>query len=298
MFLDPIVTNTESDYKSVCDRMRKSINDERASEVSGLKRFLPFNQVYFDSLSYEDQREYSICHKHELAMFQLGHKKCYKCLSVSLMKNYSQCKNDSNLFLCSECKQKDDTVFYQKDCNRLLPVWYDESGAVQFELPTELKDLRLGEQLLIQRFSCYVPLVHIRNGVMGLKGHCCCFKQEISEICNSLPRTNVNAVKVVKSIRDSLGNNMTKAFFIRREKVMDALKWLKKYHKWYREDPNLVIDENNLQWMNGADECELRDLHVIDDDSSPDQEDPPNGLSSDLFNDEMICGDQSSFGTF
>lgn len=32
---------------------------------------------------------------------------------------------------------------------------------------------------------------------------------------------------------------------------------MKKYHKWYRDDPDLVIDESNLPWMGDREECDL-----------------------------------------
>jgi hypothetical protein len=287
VFLDPLKTSNQSDYDNVVNRLHKLVKDERDAEVSGSKRFLPFNERYFNTLPYSAQKEYACCHTHDLEMYQLEHLKCSKCLSVSLMKKFSETRGSIGEFVCSECKQKNESFFFERGCNRLLPVWYDDLGTVQFELPSELRDLRLGEQLLIQRFSCYVPLVHIRNGMMGLKGHCCCFKQEISEVCNSLPRTNVSAVKVVKGLRDELGQTTTDAFFVRRNKVMDALKWLKKHHKWYREDPNLVINEDNLSWMNGEDECELRGVHVIADNSD---EGSSHGISSELYEADQSIG--------
>jgi hypothetical protein len=289
VFLDPLLAGSESDYVSVCDRLEVMITNECMAESAGSKRFLPLNETYFNKLSCSEQEEYAICHNHELAMFQLEHKRCHKCLSVSLMKNYSDCRGGDGVNVCSDCKQKKESAYYKIGCNRLLPVWFDDDGTVQFELPDELKDLRLGEQLLIQRFSCFVPLVHIKNGTMGIKGHCCCFKQELADVCNDLPRTKVNAVKVIKAIRHELGNPITKSYYIRRDKVMNALKWLKKYHKWYREDPDLVISESNLDWMNGADECELVDIHTIVDSSCDDRiRENPHGSPSDMFVDDCI----------
>jgi hypothetical protein len=283
VFLDPLLTKSLVDYNSVIDRMKRLIAIEKEAECSGAKRFLPLNESYFTSLSDKGKMEYAVCHSHELKMLQLQHKQCKMCHSVSITKAHTECRVNPGTFVCIDCKQKSESVYYRKDCNKLLPVWYDDNGDVQFELPDDLRDLRLGEQLLIQRFSCFVPLVHIRNGMMGLKGHCCCFKQEISDVCNSLPRTKVNAVKVIKSIRDVQGAGFSQAFYVRRNKVMGALIWLKKYHKWYREDPDLVINESNLDWMNGAEECELPGLHIIDDDNSFIDSDNINGTSSDIY---------------
>ena len=38
---------------------------------------------------------------------------------------------------------------------------------------------------------------------------------------------------------------------------MDALNWLKKYNILYRDNTDLIIDEDNLSWMGGKDEMEL-----------------------------------------
>ena len=31
----------------------------------------------------------------------------------------------------------------------------------------------------------------------------------------------------------------------------DALRWLKRYHKLYRDDNDVIINRSNLDWMNG-----------------------------------------------
>jgi hypothetical protein len=181
-------------------------------------------------------------------------------MSVSIVKDYTQNRTASEVpvYTCSECKNRNNNDFFFKEgCNKLLPVWYDDNHTVHYEQPHELKILRLGEQLLIQRFSVFVPVIHIRNGIMGLKGHCCCFSQDVSEVANSLPRTSANVVVVTKGTVDKSGNALQQSFSIRKDVVMNALRWLKKYHKWYRDDPDLVINEDNLSWMNGRDEADM-----------------------------------------
>jgi len=95
--------------------------------------------------------------------------------------------------------------------------------------------------------------------MMGLHGHCVCFRQDIVEICNSLPRTRVNAIKIVKTYKnmDSVGIQDFDVFVIRRDVVLKALRWLKRFHKWYRDDPDLVIQEENLDWMGGKQTASL-----------------------------------------
>jgi hypothetical protein len=138
----------------------------------------------------------------------------------------------------------------------LLPVWYDEKGRPRFDQPKELTSLRLGEQLLIQMAAPYVPLVHIKNGTLGIRGHVCSFPQRIADIANKLPRlpADVTHVKMVRSFRNEDNEIGTKAFVIRRHVVLRALRWLKRFNVNYKD---IEIDEANLDWMEGQDEAEL-----------------------------------------
>jgi hypothetical protein len=40
-----------------------------------------------------------------------------------------------------------------------------------FDLPKELAHLTMAEKLLIQRVSPLVPVIHIKNGILGVRGH-------------------------------------------------------------------------------------------------------------------------------
>ena len=50
------------------------------------------------------------------------------------------------------------------------PVWYDDQDVVQLHVPPELQGLKLEEQLLNQRLSCFMPIVHLKHGIIGLHG--------------------------------------------------------------------------------------------------------------------------------
>ena len=150
-----------------------------------------------------------------------------------------------------------------KDMKRafLPPTWTDRDGMVHYELPAELLDLTEGEKLLIQQVEAYVPLVHLQYGQLGLRGHVCCFPKDISEVCKVLPKMpdQISRVKVVKHYR--IGNQekseediVSKTFYIRRRKVLDALYWLKLHNPEYA---NISIEPENLAWMGGAAAKEL-----------------------------------------
>jgi hypothetical protein len=162
--------------------------------------------------------------------------------------------------ICSSCKTQGSStssLFLEE----LLPFWVDDDGVIQFHVPEELSCLREGEKLLIQMISPYVPLVHIRNGTLGSKGHVCSFPQNVQEVCTHLPRipSSVEFVKMVRKFKNDDGDFGIKAFTIRRKEVLAALRWLKKYNVDYRNEVTIV--EENFEWMDGQDEAELPDLH-------------------------------------
>jgi hypothetical protein len=158
---------------------------------------------------------------------QLQHGHCELCHSVSLSINPKMYKGKS---MCQDCRGSK----FRKDEDQLswLPVWYDDHDNVRYDLPVELQDLREGEKLLLQQLSPYIPLQHLQHGSYGSKGHVCCFPQRVDDICRSLPRqpNDVRVVRVVKHFRKKNGDTGSTTFRIRRQKVMDALRWLKKYN--------------------------------------------------------------------
>ena len=111
------------------------------------------------------------------------------------------------------------------------PVWFKDGkhNSPQYNLPPELCGLSEGEKLLIQQVSPYVPLQHLQKGSFGSKGHVCSFPQDISEVCLVLPRlpTDIRVVNVVKEFRDKDNVPHKHTFRIRKQKVLDALAWLK-----------------------------------------------------------------------
>lgn len=151
------------------------------------------------------------------------------------------------------------------------PVWINEKSNYAYSLPDELIDLRIGEKLLIQKPSTYIPLIHVYNGMYGIQCHCVSFPQDVSEVCYKLPHIKCSVVRVIRASsdnQDSVIKSHCKSFMIRRRKVMDALIWLKKFNVLYRDDPNIDIDENNLAWMEDKEESYLHGVHDIIDNAN------------------------------
>lgn len=194
------------------------------------------------------------------------HARCAVCHQVSLnIKMYSAGSRK-----CSKCGGNGYTMdFYEKQ--NALPIWYD-NGKPQFHQPECLKKLRLAEMMLIQKISPLIPLTHIKKGTMGLQGHTCAFPQNIQELVTTLPRMpkSVHMIRIMKIIKEEIGSDrgITKAYLVRREVVLEALYFLKKYNSQYSD---IQIEESNLDWFEGEEGClktflsEVEELNTMQD---------------------------------
>jgi hypothetical protein len=195
----------------------------------------------------------------ENRMGDLTHKRCDVCHRVSLNLRLLKARQLEGISRCVDCSGKTEADLLK---DHMLPVWYDRSNQVQYTVPKALSILREGEKLLIQMVSPYVPLVHIKNGTCGIKGHVCSFPQRVSDVITTLPRLpdDVKLVKMVRNFRKKDGETGTKAFVIRRPVVMNALYWLVQHNRVYREE--VTINLSNMEWMGDNDEMELPDIDL------------------------------------
>ena len=72
--------------------------------------------------------------------------------------------------------------------------------------------------------------------------------QDISSICTVLPGLpdDVHFAEVVKKYLQEGGQIASKMFVIRKQVVLDALRWLKQYNVEYA---NIQIEESNMDWI-------------------------------------------------
>ena len=184
----------------------------------------------------------------------LSHFCCKVCMMTGIRIKPSCC----NPLICTTCQAQKATI---DEKMYSLPIWNDENGVVHYELPEELKFLQEGEKLLIQKIAPYIPLLHLKDGQLASRGHICSFRQDISSVCNILPRlpSDVHFIKVVKRYLESGGEKTNKMFMIRRAEVLNALRWLKKYNRDYTD---VEIEESNLNWIENQQEQELP-AHLI-----------------------------------
>ena len=192
--------------------------------------------------------------EHEANMKNILHKYCPNCHSVSLNLIIQKSRTDQK-DRCQQC-----SFIFQNGKERnygepeYLPIWKNNRGRIQFNVPKCLQDMTDGEKLLIQLLSPFVPLQHLSRGAHGCQGHVCCFPQDIDEVCSVLPRKQSCAVRIIKGYTKEDGTVGEKIFSIRKHKVLDALRWLKKNNRHYQ---HITIDESNLNWMGNEEEKEL-----------------------------------------
>ena len=152
---------------------------------------------------------------------------------------------------CGACSRRTDRNHFLN--KKLLPIWYNKDGQPQYHVPDVLEKLTHAEKMLIQKVSPFIPLHHIKHGIMGLSGHVCAFEQDIGSVATVLPRCAKDAtlIRVLQETRTEIGdstNKSTRAFNVRRESVLNALRFLKDFNIEYK---NIVIDDSRLDWING-----------------------------------------------
>ena len=117
--------------------------------------------------------------------------------------------------------------------------------------------MRLAENMLLQLVSPFVPQQYINNGTFGIKGHVCCFPQDIGEVATVLPRlpSNIKMIKLVRQVTTAVGGPKTdKTFNVRRYETLRALLWLKRHNVLYQD---VQVGFNHLEWIGDADEGDI-----------------------------------------
>ena len=187
----------------------------------------------------------------EIRTSEIKHKHCCVCKRVST--SLSMSTDNSVCLDCSKKKYTEEGLLEEG----LLPVWFDDTGTTRYDVPRVLGDLRDCEKMLIQVLNTHVPAHHMKYGVIGVKGHVCAFPQDVNSVCKILPRLpqDCNVVRYMKETKSRVvGETSHKIFKIRKQKVVNALTFLKKYHIGYKD---IMIRESNLDWMGTRDEEEL-----------------------------------------
>ena len=278
-FVDPTTATNIETYKYILSTNNNVIEQEQAKARRGNISVPNIDFTAFRLANARKQHQLEATFRFEVTQYKVTNRRCSTCHGVYLNSQFDTL-NGQQCRTCSKVGKR-----FSID-NNIQPIWYDDKGMVQWHVPEELQGLRIGEQMLIQRYSPYVPLVHIKNGTFGCTGHVCCFPQDLGEVCHVFPRlpTDVKVVKMVRYYIDCEGDEQTHIYKVRKDKVLAALYWLKKHHKEYANDHQLVIDERNLDWMGNENEADLKgviNLEATTSSSSDDSRDETIGVSEE-----------------
>ena len=178
----------------------------------------------------------SVCRENKITFSNTTRK------DISVDKTWKQCANKPNDHYIT---------------NNLQPIWYrtnKETGEKipQFTIPECLQQLTVAEQLIIRRYAPYIPTGHMSSGNFGIKGHCVAFSQDLSEVCNELPRRKEEIVTFIREMGNKFTSDMLLKYVkVNRKRVLTALRWLKQHHSDYAD---IEIKEDNLSWMEGEEE--------------------------------------------
>ena len=115
----------------------------------------------------------------------LTYLECSSCMSQTMTPCVEVTGKKQKCSACSKNAKFTRKYFLRQN---MLPVWYDEEGNPQYHVPQELQNLTFGEKLLIQKNAVLIPVVHISNGRIGLKGHTVTFRKDVMRVSIALPR--------------------------------------------------------------------------------------------------------------
>ena len=202
--------------------------------------------------------------KFEYKMRTLQLETCNVCLENKLVFSKKEAwsmdaEGEIGNVTCDTCRTNkcSESEYYLK--MNLQPIWFerradgdlrlDEEGnpVPRYDIPNELKSLTMAEKLLIRRCSPLIPSHHIKNGTYGIFGHCVAFPQNIDEMCTDLPQKESNMVIFIRQVSNRVtGVSHSQHFRVNKNKVLTALRWLKKHHRGYHD---ITITESNLDWI-------------------------------------------------
>lgn len=231
----PLISNNLKSFKMKIMKIKRLIS--RTNPIHNSIKIS--RQRIMACLDEQTSTRYHAISQFELMMATLMNIICDRCHSA-----YVSYGNTRKLYICDLCKHETKSKSIKSN---QPPIWIDDNLTIKYDIPLQLQGLTLGEKILIQKYSPYIPILHIRCGYFAIKGHCICFPKDVASVCTNLPRINFTVITYIRHYGTKNDEALSKydQFIIRKVKVMDALLWLKQNNVLYKGD-DLVIDVNNL----------------------------------------------------
>ncbi len=138
---------------------------------------------------------------------------------------------------CHQCQI--DSIKYSI-ANNMIPDFNGPTVKKHFEM------LTMVEEMLISPLFAIMSIYHLKCGQLVSKGHVANFSQDLSGLCNALPRlTKSLPVLIVKRKNQS---NDLKDFKVNRERVYICLKYLIANNKYYRQN-GVIFNHEQLNLL-------------------------------------------------
>lgn len=151
-----------------------------------------------------------------------------------------------------------------------IPKFAPANGMWLGDIPTVLQGMTIPEQKLISLYrhnSCIIklhsPFHSTTTAQSALKGNCITFLQNVPNIVDSLPLALGDLCDTLKVIfigsRRPDRIHLRKVLTVRKEKIVQALKWLKKYNVLYQK-VNINLQNINELPEDDVPECIMSTL--------------------------------------
>ena len=170
------------------------------------------------------------------------------------------------------------------------------------DVPDELKGLTIPEQKLISLYrhnSCIIklhsPWHSSSTAQPALKGNCITFPQNVSNIATSLPLSPNELAESIKIIFIGASkpsrHHLRKVLTVRRQRILDALNWLKNNNTLYS---HITLDRHIIDTLpdNDIPESLWETLDHIEDTTSANAE--REGYTEDPLDSEQAIGEETS----
>ena len=155
-----------------------------------------------------------------------------ECKEARLSAIYSDSKDG---WVIAPVARKISTAFTER--NNALPTWRDADGLARYEIPVALTDLTLAGALLILWLSVTATIQHPAHGGVASTGHVASPPKPIDPISAVRPRLpdETIIVSVRRGETEGLTRKKNMLYYERREKVLDAMRWMREHIPYYAD---------------------------------------------------------------
>ena len=131
------------------------------------------------------------------------------------------------------------------------------NNITNFEIPEQLSNLTISEQLLIRKVAPFIPACHIKSASLAVKGRRLTFPHDIVDVSDTFQRKQIDLTTYLRQMGNkNTGAVKLKHLHVRKEKVFNALEWLKIHNSEYK---SIFFSEDGLDWMNDQEEAQMYD---------------------------------------